>query len=86
MEYKFQYENAEDKQRIIKENQNKILIKDESLFEGNFITFVDELPLSDQVRDLKSENQLLRAQNKALTERADFVEDLIAEMAMQVYQ
>lgn len=35
---------------------------------------------------LKQENILLKAQNAALTERADFIEDVIAEMAAQVYQ
>ncbi|QCT03802.1 hypothetical protein E6C60_3091 [Paenibacillus algicola] len=43
-------------------------------------------PLSDQVNELKQENALLKAQNAALSERADFIEDVIAEMANQVYQ
>lgn len=43
-------------------------------------------PLSTEVDELKHENVILKAQNNALSERADFVEDLIAEMAMQVYQ
>ena len=42
--------------------------------------------LSKQIEDLAQENVLLRAQNSALSERADFVEDVIAEMAAQVYQ
>lgn len=36
--------------------------------------------------ELASENTLLKAQVQALTNRNDFVEDCIAEMAMQVYQ
>jgi len=39
-----------------------------------------------EVEQLQKENQLLKAQNNALSERADFIEDIIAEMAMQVYQ
>jgi len=35
---------------------------------------------------LIQENVLLKAQNAALAERADFIEDVIAEMAAQVYQ
>ena len=35
--------------------------------------------------ELKSENTLLKAQLQAQSSRADFVEDCIAEMAMQVY-
>ncbi|MGD0032560.1 hypothetical protein SLT67_14425 [Paenibacillus illinoisensis] len=42
--------------------------------------------LSKQVEDLVQENLLLKAQNSALSERADFVEDVIAEMAAKVYQ
>lgn len=43
-------------------------------------------PLSVEVEELKQENTLLRAQNSALTERTEFIEDVIAEMAIQVYQ
>jgi len=39
-----------------------------------------------QVEELKKENILLKAQNKELTEKIDFHEELIAEMAMLVYQ
>lgn len=35
--------------------------------------------------DLVAENALLKAQITAATERSDFIEDCIAEMAMQVY-
>lgn len=45
-----------------------------------------QAPLSVQIEELKQENELLKARDKALSERADFVEDLIAEMAIQVYQ
>lgn len=37
------------------------------------------------VEDLIEENKLLKAQLQAQTERSDFIEDCIAEMAMQVY-
>lgn len=39
-----------------------------------------------EIELLKKENLLLKAQNSAITERADFIEDIIAEMAMQIYQ
>lgn len=35
--------------------------------------------------ELEAENKLLKAQITAQSDRADFVEDCIAEMAMQVY-
>lgn len=43
-------------------------------------------PLSMEVEELKQENELLKAQNNAISERADFIEDVVAEMAIQVYQ
>ncbi|SMF88128.1 hypothetical protein SAMN05661091_4130 [Paenibacillus uliginis N3/975] len=42
--------------------------------------------LSSQVEELKQENTLLKAQTTVLSERTDFVEDVIAEMATQVYK
>lgn len=42
--------------------------------------------LSEQLAKLEQENTLLKAQNAALSERADFIEDVIAEMANKVYQ
>lgn len=42
-------------------------------------------PELTEMEQLQQENLLLKAQNNALSERADFIEDIIAEMAMQVY-
>lgn len=42
-------------------------------------------PVLTEMEQLQHENLLLKAQNNALTERADFIEDIIAEMASQVY-
>lgn len=36
--------------------------------------------------ELQAENALLRAQVQSLADRGEFIEDCIAEMAMQVYQ
>ena len=38
-----------------------------------------------ELDSLKKENKLLKAQLQAQTERSDFIEDCIAEMATQVY-
>ncbi|MEC0170491.1 XkdW family protein [Paenibacillus graminis] len=43
-------------------------------------------PELTEVEQLQKENVLLKAQNNALSERADFIEDIIAEMATRVYQ
>lgn len=38
------------------------------------------------IEELQAENKLLKAQLQAQSDRADFIEDCIAEMAMQVYR
>ena len=40
---------------------------------------------SERIEALETENALLKAQLRAQTERSDFIEDCIAEMAMQAY-
>lgn len=39
----------------------------------------------DPVEELQAENKMLKAQLQAQTDRSDFIEDCIAEMAMVVY-
>ena len=41
--------------------------------------------LTAQLTQSEKENKLLKAQVNAATERSDFIEDCIAEMAVQVY-
>lgn len=45
----------------------------------------DDIPNIGNMIDLQQENKLLKAQLKAQTERSDFIEDCIAEMAGVVY-
>lgn len=46
-----------------------------------------EIPQDElERRSIIAENELLRAQVQALSDRGEFIEDCIAEMAMQVYQ
>ena len=42
-------------------------------------------PKDRELKNLQQENKLLKAQLQAQTERSDFIEDCIAEMAMKVY-
>lgn len=42
-------------------------------------------PKDEELKNIQQENKLLKAQLQAQTERSDFIEDCIAEMAMQVY-
>ena len=46
----------------------------------------ETLELKNKQNLMHQENQLLQAQNNVLSERADFIEDVVAEMAAQVYQ
>ena len=41
--------------------------------------------ISAKLVESEKENKLLKAQVSAATERSDFIEDCIAEMAVQVY-
>ena len=41
--------------------------------------------ISDRLVQAEQANKLLKAQVSAATERSDFIEDCIAEMAVQVY-
>lgn len=51
-----------------------------------FNTLEASIPLPQvTVQELQQENRLLKAQIQAQTERSDFIEDCIAEMATQVY-
>lgn len=41
MEYKIQFESQQDRETIIAENSNKVLVEEQYLFEGNFLIFSD---------------------------------------------
>lgn len=42
-------------------------------------------PPKNPIEELEAENKLLKARLQAQTERSDFIEDCIAEMATMVY-
>lgn len=52
---------------------------------GSAYTPPEEKNELDRIEALETENSLLKAQLRAQTERSDFIEDCIAEMATQVY-
>lgn len=45
----------------------------------------DQQRLEEEANRPPTETELLKAQNKALSDRTEFLEDIIAEMAMKVY-
>ena len=94
---KVQYNDTEERERILREYAHLILIEEQNITEGNFLIFSDSIPEpvpqityvnipQEEFEGLKQDNTLLKAQSSALSERADFVEDVIAEMATQVYK
>lgn len=86
MEFKYQYKDENERNYLLESNKGKYLVSEQILFEGNFLVFSDVKPVEVEIEELKQENKLLKAQNNATSERADFIEDVVAEMAIQVYQ
>lgn len=49
------------------------------------VPITPEPTTDEQIAALRAENKLLKAQIQAQTDHSDFIEDCIAEMAMQIY-
>lgn len=64
---------------------NVELIQQVHYEDGWYICFRKKSPQEIQYAELKSENDLLKVQIAAATDRQEFLEDCIAEIAMQVY-
>lgn len=90
------YDSEEEAEQIKAEKiaEGYTLVEIRNITEGNFLGFQEPgwqppqypKPIEEQIDVLIQDNNLLKAQNNALSERADFIEDVIAEMAAQVYQ
>lgn len=85
-----QFESEEQKENIIEQQKKEgyVITEISFLVEGNYLGFTKESLIQEsiekrieQLEELKQENQLLKAQNNALSERADFIEGVVAEMA-----
>ena len=86
-----QYHSLEERQKILDGRPDLFLIREENLFDGDFLVFDSVVPqqvgtVELRLLELQTENNLLKAQNQAISERADFHEDLITDMAMMIYQ
>ncbi|MDW0112969.1 hypothetical protein QT711_07210 [Sporosarcina saromensis] len=86
MKITLEYKNADEKQTLLAEHSDKYLVEEKNLFEGKFLVFTDIKPVEIEIIELKQEIRISNAKNNALSERADFIEDVVAEMAIQVYQ
>ena len=49
-------------------------------------TPAEDKPFSERVVELEKENRLIKTQNRALSDRADFVEDTLQDMILALYQ
>lgn len=77
---------------VYKDDTTNIIIASEQYVKTNnnikeyfILDSVKTLQKLDPIATLQQENKLLKAQLKAQTERSDFIEDCIAEMAGVVY-
>ncbi|MGF6354085.1 hypothetical protein ABIE27_001995 [Paenibacillus sp. 4624] len=91
---KFQYVTDEERSQIIEGNSGLLLIEEQNITEGNFLIFGTERPViktyitvpEEDFELLKQESTLLKAQSKALSDRAEFTDEVIAEMALEIYK
>lgn len=60
---KLQYSDSSERQRIIDENSDKVLIEEQNIIDGNFLIFTDERPITEEVKQLKSKLQQAEADN-----------------------
>ena len=77
---------------VYKDDTTNIIIASEQYVKTNnnikeyfILDSVKTLQKLDPIATLQQENKLLKAQLKAQTDRSDFIEDCIAEMAGVVY-
>ena len=87
-EDRYMYAHA-DNGEYVKEKHGKPLYDDSGRpnFHGDFVEWTEEekseyYPEQSNISDI----ELLKAQIQAIGDRNDFIEDCIAEMAMEVYQ
>ena len=85
---RYMYAHA-DNGDYVQEKHGKPLYDDSSRpnFHGDFVEWTEEekseyYPEQSNISDI----ELLKAQIQAIVDRNDFIEDCIAEMAMEVYQ
>lgn len=94
MKYIKQYNNEEEREQIINKNSTLTLIEEQNITEGNFLIFSDD-PENDmpkvymsvpeeEFQELKQENIILKAQNKALADQSEFHSDVLTEIILTI--
>lgn len=59
MIYKYEYTTQEERTSILESNQDKYLIEEKNIREGNFLVFTDVKPLEVEITELKTSNEEL---------------------------
>lgn len=95
MKMVLEYETQAERERLIAENSHKFLVEERNIIDGNFLVFDDEAPPvpviyvtvpQEEIESIKQDSTLLKAQSKALSDRAEFTDEVIAEMALELYK
>lgn len=90
MMYKFEYKSEEEKLALIVTHGDKYLVEEQNIIEGKFLVFANDLPKvylsvpEEEFDTLKQENTLLKAQSQANSDRADFHEEVLAEIILAI--
>lgn len=58
MIYKYEYTTQEERENIINNNQDKYLIEEKNIREGNFLIFTDIKPIEVEIEDLKGRQDI----------------------------
>lgn len=54
MEFTYQYGNDEEKQNLLNMHNDKFLIAEKNIIEGNFLVFADVKPIETELNELKT--------------------------------
>lgn len=57
--FKYEYRDKTDKQTILNDNKDKILIEEQNYFDGKFLVFSDTPREEDMLKDIKNNTDIL---------------------------
>lgn len=59
MKYVYQYNTDQEKQTILQQNSDKLLIEEHNISSGNFLVFTDETRIENKIEALRQDNLIL---------------------------
>ncbi|WP_419962118.1 hypothetical protein [Psychrobacillus sp. BM2] len=95
MKFVIEYTKQSDRQSIMDSHSHMALIEEHNTTQGNFLIFSDNYEEDtkqiiyvsvpeEEFGSLKQENTLLKAQSQANSDRADFHEEVLAEIILAI--